>query len=88
LDSRCRLVITRRPAAPFGQIASAPSLKKHDDELGNLDLFRTAMPGLSYRDASSVVPMLNQEAAAYFWRLEPLAELVLKAVVLKNESAA
>ena len=54
-------------------------------ERGNLNLFQTAMLGLSYRDASFVVPMLNKEAAAYFWRLERLAELILKAVALRNE---
>ena len=54
-------------------------------ESGNLNLFQTAMLGLSYRDASFVVPVLNKEASAYFWRLERLAELILKAVALKNE---
>ncbi len=54
-------------------------------ESGNLNLFQTAMLGLSYRDASYIVPMLNKDAAAYFWQLERLAELVLKAVALKNE---
>jgi hypothetical protein len=54
-------------------------------ERGNLNLFQTAMLGLCYRHASYVTPILNGEGAAYFWRLERLAELVLKAVALKNE---
>ena len=52
---------------------------------GNLNLFQTARLGLCYRNARFVVPMLNDEGAAYFWRLERLAELVLKAVALENE---
>jgi hypothetical protein len=50
-----------------------------------LNLFQTAMLGLSYRDASFVVPILNKEAAAYFFRLERLAELILKGVAIGNE---
>ena len=53
--------------------------------LGNLNLFQTAMLGLSYQNASFIVPILNDEGAAYFWRLERLAELVLKAVARRNE---
>jgi hypothetical protein len=52
---------------------------------GNLNLFQTARLGLCYRNASFVVPILNKEGAAYFWRLERLAELVLKQVALENE---
>src|SRR5262245_60626186 len=55
-------------------------------ERGNLKLFQTAVLGLCYRDCSHVTPILNEEGAAYFWRLERLAELVLKAVALKNEN--
>ena len=51
---------------------------------GNLNLFQTAVLGICYRNASFVMPILNEEGAAYFWRLERLAELVLKAVALKN----
>lgn len=54
-------------------------------ERGNLNLFQTASLGLCYRHASYVTSILNEEGAAYFWRLERLAELVLKAVALKNE---
>ena len=54
-------------------------------ERGNLNLFQTAVLGLCYRHVSYVTPILNEEGAAYFWRLERLAELVLKAVALKNE---
>lgn len=52
---------------------------------GNLNLFQTATLGLSYRNLSHIMPILNEEGAAYFWRLERLAELVLKVVALKNE---
>ncbi len=52
---------------------------------GKLNLFQTAMLGLSYRNLSCVMPILNDEGAAYFWRLERIAELVLKAVALKSE---
>jgi hypothetical protein len=51
---------------------------------GNLNLYQTAILGLSYRDLSYVLPILNDEGREYFWRLERLAELVLKAVALKN----
>jgi hypothetical protein len=57
-------------------------------EHGKLNMFQTAMLGLSYRDATFVLPTLNQEGAAYFWRLERLAELVLREVALKNQTAA
>jgi hypothetical protein len=35
-----------------------------------------------------VIPTLNDEGAAYFWQLERLAELVLKAIALDNQTAA
>jgi len=57
-------------------------------ERGKLNLFQTATLGLSYRDVSFVVPTLNEQDAEYFWRLERLAKLVLRAIALKNESAA
>ncbi len=57
-------------------------------ERGTLNLYQAAMLGLSYRDASYVIPILNEEGAAYFWRLERLAEWVLKAVARNNQSAA
>jgi hypothetical protein len=56
-------------------------------ERGKLNMFQTAMLGLSYRDATFVLPTLNEEGAAYFWRLERLAELVLREVALKNQTA-
>jgi hypothetical protein len=55
-------------------------------ERGNLNLYQTAILGLSYQNASYVIPILNEEGAAYFWRLERLAELVLKGVARKNHS--
>ena len=51
---------------------------------GNLNLFQTAMLGLCYRDLTYVMPILNEEAREYYWRLERLAELVLKAVAETN----
>ena len=52
--------------------------------VGNLNLFQTAMLGLCYRDLSYVIPILNEEGKDYYWRLERLAELVLKAVAETN----
>ena len=52
---------------------------------GNLNLYQTAILGLSYRHLSYVSPIINDEGKEYFWRLERLAELILKAVALKNE---
>jgi hypothetical protein len=57
-------------------------------ERGKLNMFQTAMLGLCYRDATFVLPILNEEGTAYFWRLERLAELVLRAIALKNKTAA
>jgi hypothetical protein len=57
-------------------------------ERGTLSLYQAALLGLSYRDASYVVPILNDAGAAYFWRLERLAELVLRAVACRALSAA
>ena len=45
---------------------------------GTLDARRAAILGLCYRNAGNVVPILNEEGAQYFWRLERMAELVLK----------
>jgi hypothetical protein len=52
---------------------------------GTLNLYQTAILGLSYRNLTYVIPIINDEGKEYFWRLERLAELVLKAVALKNE---
>ena len=57
-------------------------------ESGKLNMFQTAMLGLSYRDPTFVLPTINKEGFAHFSRLERLAELVLKKVALKNETAA
>jgi hypothetical protein len=53
---------------------------------GNLNLYQTAVLGLCYRHLSYVIPIINDEGREYFWRLERLAELVLKAVARKNEN--
>lgn len=53
---------------------------------GNLNLYQTAILGLSYRNLSYIIPIINDEGKEYFWRLERLAELVLKSVALKNEN--
>jgi hypothetical protein len=53
-------------------------------ENGNLNLYQTATLGLCYQRASFVLPILNQEGTEYFWRLERLSEMVLKAVAQKN----
>jgi hypothetical protein len=55
-------------------------------ERGKLDLYQTAVLGLSCQSASHVVPLLNEEGATYYRRLERLAELILKAVALDNEA--
>ena|SRR5689334_8422443 len=55
---------------------------------GTLSLYQSAMLGLSYQDVSYIVPILNEDGAAYFWRLQRLAELVLKAVARKTQPAA
>lgn len=57
-------------------------------ERGNLSVYQTAILGLSYQQASFIIPVLNKEGAAYFWRLERLAELVLKAVAIRNIAKA
>ena len=51
---------------------------------GNLDTGRTAVLGLCYRDALVAQSVLTGEERRYSARLERLAELVLRAVVLKN----
>jgi hypothetical protein len=56
-------------------------------ERGRLNTYQLAMLGLSYRDATFVLPILNEEASAYFWRLERLAELVLKQIAKKSQLA-
>jgi hypothetical protein len=51
---------------------------------GNLNLFQTAVLGLCYRNLTLLIPILSEEGKAYYWRLERLAELVLKAVAISN----
>ncbi len=43
----------------------------------NLNLYQTAILGLSYKNVSFIMPILNEAGAEYFWRLERLAELLL-----------
>lgn len=52
---------------------------------GKLNLYQTATLGLSYRNLSHVIPIINDDGKEYFFRLERLAELVLKAVAINNE---
>ena len=52
----------------------------------DLSVYQTAVLGLSYRDAGSVLPVLNEEGKEYFWRLEQLARLVLRATARKNQT--
>jgi hypothetical protein len=56
-------------------------------ERGELSASRTAMLGLAYRNATYVLPLLNEEGREYFWRLERVAELVLKQIAQKDQSA-
>ena len=52
---------------------------------GNLNLFQTAVLGLCYRNLTLLIPILSEEGKAYYWRLERLAELVLKSVATSNQ---
>ena len=52
---------------------------------GDLDIGRTAILGLCYRDALVAQSVFTGDERRYSARLEQLAELVLKAVVLKNK---
>jgi hypothetical protein len=54
-------------------------------ETGNLDVGRAAVLGLCYRDLLVAQSVLVGEERNYSSRLEKLAELVLRAVVLKNQ---
>lgn len=47
---------------------------------GTLDVWRTAILGLCYHDCEYILPVLNEEGAAYYWRLGRMAELILKTV--------
>ena len=49
-------------------------------ERGILDSKRLAVLGLCYRNVRFVLPVLNEEGSAYYWRLERLSELVLKKI--------
>lgn len=52
---------------------------------GNLNLYQTAVLGLCYRNLTFLIPILSEEGRVYYWRLERLAELVLKAVAIRNQ---
>jgi hypothetical protein len=47
---------------------------------GNLDLWRTAILGLCYRELGQALPGLQGEGRTYFMRLDALARMVLEAV--------
>jgi hypothetical protein len=47
---------------------------------GKLDLWRTAVLGLCYRDLFLITSKIEGGAKDYFWRLELLAERVLKSI--------
>jgi len=49
-------------------------------EQGNSDVRRTTILALCYRNCEYVILILNEEAAAYYWRLGRLAELILKEI--------
>lgn len=51
-----------------------------------LNLYQTAILGLSYQRVSHIVTLLNDEQAAYYSRLGRLAELILKATARDNEA--
>ena len=48
---------------------------------GQLDLWRTAILGLCYRDLTVVTNQLSGEAKEFFSRLETLSSLVLKDII-------
>ncbi len=52
---------------------------------GTLDVWRTAILGLSYHRCEFVLSILNEEASAYYWRLGRMAELVLEEIVKAGE---
>ncbi len=53
---------------------------------GQLDLWRTAILGLCYRDSTIVTSRLSGEAKEYFSRLETLSILVLKDIIAIENS--
>ena len=57
-------------------------------ERETLDVWRTAVLGLCYRNCEYIIPILNEAGTEYFWRLGRMAELVLKAVVEVERSIA
>ena len=56
-------------------------------ERGTLDVWRTAILGLCYHDCEYILPVLNEEVAAYYWRLGRLAELILKSLTRTERPA-
>src|SRR5687768_32389 len=51
---------------------------------GDLDVGRTAVLGICYGEVVAVRASIDHEGNEYFGRLEKLAELVLRSVVMKN----
>ncbi|GAB4453226.1 MAG: hypothetical protein OHK0029_05630 [Armatimonadaceae bacterium] len=51
---------------------------------GALDLWRTSLIGLNYREAFDIARVLDKEGAKYFWRLGKMGEIVLRLIV-ENE---
>ena len=56
-------------------------------ERGTLDVWRTAILGLSYRNCEYIIPILNEEAAEYYWRLGRMAELILEDLAKAEQPA-
>ena len=54
---------------------------------GRLDLWRTALLGLCYRDLALVVRSLEGQAYVYFQPLEEMAGLVLDEVLARERAA-
>lgn len=55
------------------------------DNDGALDLWRTAILGLCYRNLAVVMNKLEGEAKGYFARLETLSQLVLRDILLREK---
>lgn len=55
-------------------------------ESGNLNTYQTAILGLSYRNANFILSIIKEDGIEYLGRLERLAELVLKAVAIRNHA--
>ena len=64
------------PALLDGDIAGC--IQTFIKNKGKLDLWRTAILGLCYRDVSIVVEKIEEDVKEYFRRLEILSKLVLQ----------